>query len=446
MAIKPQGSVVLAPLVFGPLASGPLVSGPLVSGPLVTVFGVDHHRTPVAVRERLAINGDRLPVLVGRLRDSLPTGETVILSTCNRLECYIGGNHELRKPAEVLAEIGGLDVDMVMQHGYIHRGTAGVRHLFRVASGLESLVLGEEQIVHQVKQAYETAHAAGWTGSLLNPLFQRALGVAKDVRTNTALSRHKLSVASVAVDLARQVHGDLQRARLLVLGAGEMAELAVRYLHEHGVRSISIINRSTERALALAETADAQVWEWADLGRALAEHDIVVASTSAPHTVVSAEQVRQAMVRRRNPLVFIDLAVPRDIDAAVGELDDCYLYNIDHLELVVAANRQLRTDEVEHAEARVDEQVRSFVAMNSGDTARLLADVAGFFNGVVEVEAARLADRLTLSDQAARGEVRYGVERATAKLTHRIHAYLRAHPGDPEAERVVRDLLGLTPE
>ena len=421
----------------------PPSSGSLIIGPQVTVFGVDHHRTPVAVRERLAINAERLPALVGRLRDALPTGEAVVLSTCNRLECYIGGSHELRKPAEVLAEIGGLDVDTVVQHGYLYRGTAGVRHLFRVASGLESLVLGEEQIVHQVKQAYETAQAAGWTGGLLNPLFQRALGVAKDVRTNTALSRHKLSIASVAVDLARQVHGDLQRARLLVLGAGEMAELAVRYLHEHGVRSISIVNRSTERALALAETADAKVYAWGDLRQALAEHDIVVASTSAPHTVVSYEEVRQAMSRRRTPLVFIDLAVPRDIDAAVGELDDCYLYNIDHLEQVVAANRQLRTDEVEHAEARVDEQVRSFVALNSGDTARLLVDVAGFFNGVVDGEATRLADRLALGEPTARGEVRYGIERATAKLTHRIHAYLRAHPGDPEAERLVRDLLGL---
>ena len=424
----------------------PPSSGSLIIGPQVTVFGVDHHRTPVAVRERLAINAERLPALVGRLRDALPTGEAVVLSTCNRLECYIGGSHELRKPAEVLAEIGGLDVDTVVQHGYLYRGTAGVRHLFRVASGLESLVLGEEQIVHQVKQAYETAQAAGWTGGLLNPLFQRALGVAKDIRTNTALSRHKLSIASVAVDLARQVHGDLQRARLLVLGAGDMAELAVRYLHEHGVRSISIVNRNTERALALAETADAKVYAWGDLRQALTEHDIVVASTSAPHTVVSCEEVRQAMSRRRTPLVFIDLAVPRDIDAAVGELDDCYLYNIDHLEQVVAANRQLRTDEVEHAEARVDEQVRSFVALNSGDTARLLVDVAGFFNGVVDGEATRLADRLALGELTARGEVRYGIERATAKLTHRIHAYLRAHPGDPEAERLVRDLLGLNRE
>jgi glutamyl-tRNA reductase len=408
----------------------------------VLIIGVDHHRTPVAVREKLAIGPDRLPELVGQLRERLATPETVVLSTCNRLECYLIGSHEARLPAEVLAAISGLDVDTVLAHTYLHRGTAGVRHLFRVASGLESLVLGEEQIVAQVKSAYETAHAAGWTGGRLNPLFQRALWVAKDVRTNTALSRHKLSVSSVAVDLARQIHGDLAQARLLVLGAGEMAELTVRYLVEHGVRHIAIANRSQERAIQLAETAAATVHPWADLRLAIAQADIVVSSTAAPHTVVQVEDVRPALARRRAPLVFIDLAVPRDIDAAVSELDDVYLYNIDHLEQVVAANRQLRVEEVQTAEARVDAQVQAFVALAQVDTARLLSDVAGYFATVVEQEGDRLAERLKL-DEAAKREARYGIERATNKLTHRIHAYLRAHPGDPQAERVVREMLGL---
>lgn len=417
------------------------------AGPAFTVFGLDHHRTPVAVRERLAIGADRLPGLIGSLRHRAATGEAVVLSTCNRLECYLAGDLDPRGPAEVLAAHGGLDVDTVLRHGYVHHGEAGVRHLFRVASGLESLVLGEDQIIAQVREAYETAHAAGWTGGMLNPLFQRALGVAKDVRTNTGLAKHKLSIASVAVDLARQVHGDLGEARLLVLGAGEMAELAVRYLHEHGVRRLGIVNRNQERAFELmgdlTGLVESVVYPWSDLGQALSEHDIVVASTAAPHLVVTVEDVRAAMARRRAPLVFIDLAVPRDIDPAVGELDDVYVYNIDHLEQVVAANRQLRADEVQAAEAVVDEQVRSYVALTGVDTAKLLADVARYFSDVVEVESGRLAERLILSDDTARGEVRYGVERATSKLTHRIHAYLRAHPGDPEAERVVREILGL---
>ncbi len=419
-----------------------MADGAHSSGPRVTVLGLDHHRSPVAVRERLAISSDQLPELVGRLRERLSTDETVVLSTCNRLECYLAGSHDPRGPAEVLAAASGLDVETVLAHTYVHRGTDGVRHLFRVASGLESLVLGEEQIVSQVKGAYEAAHAAGWTGGLLNPLFQRALSVAKDVRTNTALSRHKLSISSVAVDLARQVHGDLTNARLLVLGAGEMAELAVRYLLENGVKRIGIVNRSSERAMTLAELAHATVFPWADLGKALTEHDIVVASTAAPHPVVRVEDVRAVMGRRRSPLVFVDLAVPRDVDPAVGELDDVYLYNIDHLEQVVAANRRLRADEVQAAEARVDEQVRSYVSLAQADTAKLLADIAVFFQDVVGSEAQRLSEKLGLPEDR-RGEARYGVERVANKLAHRVHAYLRAHPGDPDAERVIRELLGL---
>ena len=414
----------------------------LAGGPDLTVLGLDHHRTPVAVRERLAFASERLPQVIGTLRSRLATNEAVVLSTCNRLECYLGGRYEPRHPASVLAELGGLDVETVMAHAYVRQGTAGVRHLFRVASGLESLVLGEEQIVAQVKGAYEVAHAAGWTGGLLNPLFQRALAVAKDVRTNTALSRHKLSIASVAVDLARQIHGDLSKARLLVLGAGEMAELAVRYLVDHGVTRIGICNRSEERALALAASVQAAVHPWPDLARTLAAYDIVVCSTGAPHAVVGVEDVRSSLQRRRSPLVFIDLAVPRDVDPGVAELDDVYLYNIDHLEQVVGANRQLRVDEVQSAESRVDAQVRDYVALANVDSARLLADVAGYFQGVVQAESERLADKLGLQG-SAREEARYGVERATAKLTHRIHAYLRANPGDPEAERVVRAILGL---
>ena len=421
--------------------------GEIARGPAFTVFGLDHHRTPVAVRERLSIASDRLAGVVGSLRQRATAGEAVVLSTCNRLECYLGGTIDPRGPAEVLAAYGGLDVDTVLRHGYVHRGEAGVRHLFRVASGLESLVLGEDQIIAQVRDAYETAHAAGWTGGLLNPLFQRALGVAKDVRTNTGLAKHKLSIASVAVDLARQVHGDLSEARLLVLGAGEMAELAVRYLHEHGVRRLGIVNRNQERAFELMSDltglVESVVYPWAELGQALGEHDIVVASTAAPHAVVGIEDVRLAMTKRRAPLVFIDLAVPRDVDPAVGDLDDVYVYNIDHLEQVVAANHQLRVDEVQAAEARVEEQVRSYVALSNVDTTRLLAEVARFFHDVVEVESARLNERLALAEPEARKEVRYGVERATSKLTHRIHAYLRAHPGDSDAESVVREMLGL---
>ena len=417
----------------------------MADGPGLLVLGADHHRTPVNVRERLAIPADQLPALGNHLRANLGVPEAVVVTTCNRLECYVTGNCSAEAVAEALGRHGGLVPGDWLPHGYIHRDSAAIRHLFRVASGLESLVIGEEQILGQVRDAYETARTRGWTGPLLNPLFQRALGVAKDVRTNTGISRHKLSIASVAVDLARQVHGDLRSARLLVVGAGEMAELAVRYLLEQGVHHIGIINRSQERALALADSVQAKAWSWDDLSLALESHDIVVSSTAAPHLVISKNLVAPLVARRRRPLIFIDLAVPRDIDPGIAELEDAFLYNIDHLESVVAANRQLRAEEVSGAEALVDAEVAGFLATFRPDVQSLATRISAWSQHLAQTEAARLAPRLATSDARIQDEARYAIERTTGKMAHRLHALVKAHPGDPQVEALIRELLDSDP-
>ena len=316
--------------------------------PLV-ILGVDHHRTPVAVRERLAVPETALRGLLSTLSTLPGASEAVVLSTCNRLECYLAGSPDHAQVLRALAEHQGIDAAVVEANAYWLRGGAGVRHLFRVVSGLESLVIGEYQIVHQVKQAYDAAHNGRFTSGVLNPLFQRALGVGKEVRNQTAIGKHKLSVASVAVDLAKHIYGELDHARLLIVGAGEIAELAVKYLVAAGVREMSIVNRSEDRAQALAtelRSGDfrADVLPWSMLGDALTQHDIVVASTAAPHAVINVDEVKQAMRKRRQPLMLIDLAVPRDVEPAVAQIADVYLYNIDHLESVVAANHQLRVE------------------------------------------------------------------------------------------------------
>ncbi|MBA2482807.1 MAG: glutamyl-tRNA reductase, partial [Planctomycetes bacterium] len=298
-----------------------------MADPAVSVWGVDHHRTPVDIRERFALGVEAAGALAERLSGLPGVGEAVVLSTCNRLECYIGGAVDRPLVTALIAEGQGIDAALIDRHSYWHAGRDGIRHLFRVVGGLESLVLGEDQIVRQVKSAYEWSLSHRLTGPLLNPLFQRALSVGKVVRTDTALGRHKLSVASVAVDLARHIHGDLGDARLLVIGAGEIAEVAVKYLIEQGVRHIGIVNRSQERASALAESAGARSYPWSELSLALASHDIVVSSTSAPHHVVSEADVRGIARRGRRSLLFIDLAVPRDIDPRVAHLSDVYLYN-----------------------------------------------------------------------------------------------------------------------
>lgn len=418
--------------------------GPAPSLPVV-VFGVDHHRTPVELREKLAVPPDGINRLLALLATTPGTSEAVVLSTCNRLECYLAGTPDRQQVLNRLAEHQGVDAATLDTHAFWHPGMEGVRHLFRVASGLESLVLGEYQIVHQVKTGYDIAHQGRFTGTVLNPLFQRALGVAKDVRNNTAIGKYKLSVASVAVDLAKHIHGEVDRARLLIVGAGEIAELAVRYLLSAGVRELTIINRSEDRAHALAEEFRSvdfipQVLPWSMLGDALTQHDIVVTSTAAPHAVITVAEVKQAMRRRRQPLMFMDLAVPRDVEPAVGDLSDVYLYNIDHLEQVVSSNQQLRRDEVDAASALVDSLVTSYISDVRHDRGALMGQVAGYFADVIAAESARLGTKLGLKDTQ---ELKYGLERVGNKLQHQVLKYLREHANDPNAEKIIREILGL---
>jgi glutamyl-tRNA reductase len=221
-----------------------------------------------------------------------------------------------------------------------------------------------------------------------------------------------------------------------------MAELAVKHLLAAGVRRISVCNRTQENALELAELAGSTAVPWSELGAALHTHDIVVSSTAAPGIVISEEQVRAATRRRREPLMLIDLAVPRDIDDRVAKLDDVFLYNVDHLEQTVAANRQLRGDEVAAAAALVDAAATEFCRDHGHDRAALLAEVAGWFGDVIAAEDARLASRLPAAE---RKELRYGLERVGNKLAHRLLKWLKEHPEDAAAERVVRELLGISP-
>jgi glutamyl-tRNA reductase len=412
------------------------------SAPPVAGWGVDHHRAPVELRERLAAAAADPLALAALLRQTPGAAECVVVSTCNRLEVYLGGVVERSRLEAALAERAGVDAALIAAHAYRHDGGDCARHLFRVAAGLESMVLGEAEIAGQVRRAYDAARGAGLCGPLLHTLFQRAIACGKEVRTRTGLGDHKLSVASVAVDLARQVHGDLATARLLVVGAGETAELAARYLAAAGVREITVVNRSPERAAALAASAGGRAVAWDALAEELARHDVVVSSTAAPHPVISAGAVRAALRARRAPITFIDLAVPRDVEPAVAELDDAYLFNVDHLERVVAQNLGSRQSEVAAAEALVGEAVESWRRAGDAQQAEMLAEVARYFRDVVAAEEARLAARLPGADRA---ELRYGLERVGSKLIHPVLAWLKAHADDPQAQRTAAEILGLEP-
>ncbi len=410
------------------------------SAPPVTVWGVDHHRSPVGLRERLAVAGADAIALAAELRQIPGAGECTVVSTCNRLEIYLGGVIERGRLEAALAARAGVDAGELGQHGYVNDGAHCAHHLFRVTSGLESMILGEAEIVGQVRRAYDAARAAGLCGPLLHTLFQRALACGKDVRTRTGIGDHKLSVASVAVDLARQVHGDLAQARLLLVGAGETAELAARYLVTAGVRTITVVNRSPERAAQLATAVGGTALAWERLGEVLATHDVVVSSTAAPHPVITAAMVRTALKSRRAPLTLIDLAVPRDVEAGAAEIDDAFVFNVDHLERVVVQNLGNRQGEVAAAEALVSEAVEEWRRAVVPANAELMSQVARFFRDVIAAEEARLAAKLPGVD---RGELRYGLDRVGNKLLHPLLAWIKAHADDPQAQATIAEMLDL---
>lgn len=413
------------------------------SAPPVLSWGVDHHRTPVELRERLAVAATDPLTLAMQLRQLPGASECVVVSTCNRLEIYLSGTVDRARVEAALAERAGVATSALAGQAFSHQGAAAARHLFRVVAGLESMVLGEAEVAGQVRRSYDGARTAGLAGGILNPLFQRALACGKDVRTSTGLGDHKLSVASQAVDLAKQVHGDLASARLLLVGAGETAELAARYLMTAGVRSITVINRSLERAQELAGRIDGTALGWDSLPAALAAHDVVVSSTAAPHPVITTAMVRSAVVARRAPLVLIDLAVPRDVEAEAGTLDDVFVFNVDHLERVIAQHLGQRQQEVSAAEALVDSAVEAWRRAANADHADLLARIASHFREVVAAEEARLAAKLPGAD---REQLRYGLERVGNKLLHPVLAWLREHGEDEQARRMLEELFGLDRE
>jgi glutamyl-tRNA reductase len=327
------------------------MSAPHPVGPLLFHLGASHQTAPLAVREKLALPPERVEELRRRLRPAdLP--ELAVLNTCNRVELYgVAASPEaLRALEESFCATTGItpqDFAAIRAHD---TGAAAIRHLVAVAAGLESQLLGENEIFGQVKDAYSAARDAGLAGPILNRVFQKAFQAAKHIRTHTALNEGQVSVANVAVELASTVFGNLASARVLLLGAGEIGEKTAKAFRSRGAAALTVSNRTAERALALAQALDATALPFELFPRHLADYDIIVGSTAAPEAVVRAADVSAARVRRRaEPWLFLDLALPRDIEAAVTELDNVYLYNLDDLARIAAQNLAAREAEVTRA-------------------------------------------------------------------------------------------------
>lgn len=317
----------------------------------IFALGINHKTAPVALREKLAFSPEQVPEALQQLSGTLQLADAVILSTCNRTELYFSGNAE--QSEQVLQWLAGfhqLNLAELQQHLYLYRDQDAIQHLMRVAAGLDSLVLGEPQILGQVKQAYNQSRQVGAINPQFERLFQKTFAVAKDVRTETEIGANAVSVAFAAVSLAKQIFGKLEKVRVLLIGAGETIELVARHLSEQGAKQLSVANRTYERAEALAQQFNAQVLTLSQVPARLADADIVISSTASTLPIVGKGMVEQALkLRKHKPMFLVDLAVPRDIEQQVAELEDAYLYTVDDLQSIVAQNMSNRQQAAEQA-------------------------------------------------------------------------------------------------
>lgn len=419
---------------------------------MIVVVGLSHKNAPIEVRERLAVSRANVVEVIGKLTASPSVGEAVVLSTCNRVEVYAAARgrgateRELLETAHaathVLASLGG---DGVRSYLKQETGKQAVLHLFRVAASLDSLVVGEPQILGQLKDAIEVARGAKSLGATLGNAMHRAVRVGKRVRSETAIGEGQVSVSSVAIDLARQIFGDLEKRATVLVGAGEMAEQAAKLLVRAGSRLI-IVNRSQERREALASEVGGEPRPWSDLERSLTEADIVISSTSSPGYVITPDTLKGVRKARKGRSLFlIDIAVPRDIDPAVNKLDNVYLYDVDDLSQIVSESLEGRAAEAARAAAIADEEARGFETWTA-EQALTPAIVAlrERTRGVLGAELERsLAGKLRHLGPAEREALSVMLDAATNKLLHGPVAKLRQLATDPRSDEYLEALSDL---
>ena len=399
------------------------------------LLGASHHSAPVDVRERIDFARRGIPEALEEIADITRLSEVVVLSTCNRAEIY--SHSEAPWPvgdtlAAFMSAFHDVPEPELAPHLYRRQGADAARHLFRVVAGLDSLVVGEPQILGQVKDAYAIAAERGFTGAALNRLFHTSFTVGKRVRSETGLGEGAVSVSYAAISLARKIFGDLAGRRALVVGAGEMAELTATHLRSQNVGRIGVANRSAARAATLAAKVDGVAVRWEDITAELTGTDIVLTATGAPRWLLTRNQVAEAMRPRRDrPLFMIDIGLPRDVEPAAGELEQVFLYNIDDLQSIVRENLARRQAQVDRAELMVREEVDGFMRwLRSRGAIPTVVALRRHFERTRQQELERLAPKLASLSPAAKSRVDEITRLLVEKLLSSPTEQLKAAPNE----------------
>ena len=419
----------------------------------LVVIGLNHKTAPVELRERLSIGEAQLADALSGLKSHDPISECLVLSTCNRIEiyAYITTREDDDLIVDFLAKFCKTNQDGFRPHLYSYAGHKAVEHLFRVASGIDSMVLGEDQILGQVKSAYGASSKAGATGSVLNTLFQQAITIGKKARTDTNIGRGAFSVGSVAVQLARSIFDEPKGRTILIIGAGKMGKLTITHLTAWGASTVLVANRTHKKAVDLAAQCCGQAIKFDDLPSALQTADIVITSTGAKEPIITREMVSSAMrVRRGRPAFFIDIAVPRDIEPSVGDIDNVFVYNIDDLQAAVDTDTAGRQFEVAKVEAIVKQGVEEFMGwFRTLDAVPVITALRDKFEdirqGEIEKLRAKLPDLPPEDIEAINAATRSIVNR----ICHQPMIRIKEYASDEDASeklRTVCDIFGVDPE
>lgn len=415
----------------------------------ILVVGLNHKTADVEVREKLAFNGSRLEEGLLRIKELPEIDEAVILSTCNRVEIYAGAgdpDKAFEAVKSFLSEFHCIGRPALETSLYRHIDDYAVRHIFMVASSLDSMVVGEPQILGQMKDAFEFALAKKATGMLLNKLMKKAISVAKRVRTETGIADNAVSISFAAAQLAKKIFTDLSEKSFMLLGAGEMAELAAKHMIGFGVKEVIVVNRTYERGCELAKEFNGRAAGFDNLLTELVEADIVICSTGARHYVIEKEEMQQVMKKRRQrPVFIIDISVPRNIAPEINSLDNVYLYDVDDLQGVVEANISERKKEAEKAEGIIEEEIAAFNKwMSSLDSVPTIVALREKAEGIKREEFERLINKFPDLEEKERKAIEYMATAIVNKLIHSPTAALKEDTEDRDIlVAAVRKLYGL---